>query len=35
MIISCTQLGTSVDDWKPLLDDFTFLDSSPCGKLKQ
>lgn len=34
MIISCTQLGTSVDDWEHLLDDFTFLDGSPCGKLK-
>lgn len=35
MIISCTQLGTNVDDWKPMLDDFTFLDGSPCGKLKE
>lgn len=35
MIISCTESGTNVDDWKPLLDDFTFLDGSPCGKLKQ
>ena len=35
MIISCTQLGTNVDDWKPMLDDFTFIDGSPCGKLKQ
>lgn len=35
MIISCTQLGTNVDDWKPMLDDFTFIDGSPCGKLKE
>ena len=35
LIISVTKDGTSVDDFKPLLDDFTFLDGSPCGKLKQ
>lgn len=34
MITSCTEFGTNADDWKPLLDDFTFLDGSPCGKLK-
>lgn len=35
LIISVTKEGTSVDDFKPLLEDFTFLDGSPCGKLKQ
>lgn len=35
MIFSCALSGTNVDDWRPLLDDFIFLDGSPCGKLKQ
>ena len=35
LIISVTKDGTSVDDFKPLLDDFAFLDGSPCGKLKE
>lgn len=35
MIIWCDDTGTSVTDYESLLSDHTFLDGSPCGKLKQ
>ena len=35
MIVWCKGTSTSVDNYKALLSDFTFLDGSPCGKLKQ
>ena len=35
MIIWCSNAGTSADDYEDLLSDNTFLDGSPCGKLKQ
>ena len=35
MIIWCSDTSTSVADYEDLLSDNTFLDGSPCGKLKQ
>lgn len=35
MIIHCDKVGTSLcGGYQRLLDDYTFLDGSPCGKLK-
>ena len=35
MIIWCSNAGTSVDKYEDILSDYTFIDGSPCGKLKQ
>ena len=35
MITWCSDTSTSVTDYEALLSDNTFIDGSPCGKLKQ
>ena len=35
MITWCSDKGTSADAYETLLSDHTFIDGSPCGKLKQ
>ena len=35
MIIWCSDTSTSATDYETLLSDNTFIDGSPCGKLKQ
>ena len=34
MIIWCSDTSTSVNDYETLLSDNTFIDGSPCGKIK-